>query len=112
MKNNNNIDKMVEEALNSVDSIKRAEARPYLLTRIYARMDKDTASIWEKAGWYVSRPALAFAGLCLVLLINALVIVLNNPSAQATVSEQPAQLPTDEFSYTVATIYDFENAQP
>ncbi len=112
MNNKENLDKLIDEALNSVDSIKRAEARPYLLTRIYARMDKGTESVWEKAGWFISRPAVAFAGLCLILLINAVVIVLNNSSAQNPIVEQTAQTPTDEFSYTVATIYDFENTQP
>jgi hypothetical protein len=34
---------------------------------------------------------------------------LLEPTAKA---EQPAQTQGDEFSYSVATIYDFENAQP
>ena len=106
------INKLVEDALSSVDSIKRAEAKPYLLTRINARMNNENESVWEKAGWFVSRPAVAFAGLCLVLLINAAVIVLNNSTAQTPAAEQTAQTPADEFSYTVATIYDFENTQP
>jgi hypothetical protein len=112
MNKKENINKLVEETLNSVDSIKRAEAKPFLLTRIHARMNKGTESVWEKAGWFIGRPAVAFAGLCLVVLVNTMVIVLNNPSAQTTVADQPAQTQTDEFSYTVATIYDFENTQP
>jgi hypothetical protein len=112
MNKKENINRLVEEALNSVDSIKRAEAKPFLLTRIHARMNKGTESVWEKAGWFIGRPAVAFAGLCLVVLVNTMVIVLNNPSEQTTVAEQPAQAQTDEFSYTVATIYDFENTQP
>ncbi|MGB4844859.1 MAG: hypothetical protein WBP16_10370 [Ferruginibacter sp.] len=112
MKNKEHINKLVEEALNSVDSIKRAEAKPYLLTRIHARMNKETGSAWEKAGWFISRPAVAFAGLCLILLVNAMVIVVNNPAGSTMAAEQTTQVPTDEFSYTVATIYDFENAQP
>jgi len=112
MNNKENINKLVEEALSSVDSIKRAEAKPFLLTRIHARMNKDYGSVWEKAGWFVTRPAVAFAGLCLIVLINVTVIFSNNSFSQAMVAEQPAQTSTDEFSYTVATIYDFENTQP
>lgn len=112
MNNRKKINKLVEEALNSVDSIKRAEAKPFLLTRINARMSRENETIWEKAGWFISRPAVAFAGLCLVLFINAMVIVLNDQSGHGTVAEQTVQAPTDEFSYTVATIYDFENTQP
>ncbi len=112
MNNKENIDKLVDEALNSVDSIKRAEAIPFLLTRINARMNRETGSAWEKAGWFISRPAVAFAGLCLILMVNAMVIVFNNSSTTNTVAEQTAQATADEFSYTVATIYDFENTQP
>lgn len=112
MNKKENINKLVGEALSSVDSIKRAEAKPFLLTRIHARMSRQNETAWEKAGWFVSRPAVVFAGLCLVLLINSMVIVLNNPSGEAVAAEQVAQAPADEFSYTVATIYDFENTQP
>lgn len=106
------INKLIEEALGSVDTIKRAEAKPYLLTRINARMRKGTESAWEKAGWFIGRPAVAFTGLCLVLLINVMVVVVNNMPDNAAVAEQSVQTPADEFSYTVATIYDNENTQP
>lgn len=112
MNNKENINKLAEEALNTVDSITRATVKPFLLTRIHARMNKGKESVWEKAGWFISRPAIAFAGLCLVILINSVVIVSNNSSTQNAVAEQTAQTATDEFSYTVATIYDFDNTQP
>lgn len=112
MNNKENINKLAEEALNSVDSINRAAAKPFLLTRIHARMNKGTASVWEKAGWFISRPVVAFAGLCLIILINAAVIVSKNSSTQTITTEQTAQASIDEFSYTVATIYDFDNTQP
>ncbi len=106
------INKLIEEAISSVDTIKRAEAKPFLLTRINARMRKETESAWEKAGWFIGRPAVAFTGLCLILLINVMVVVVNNQSDTTAVAEQSVQTPADEFSYTVATIYDNENTQP
>lgn len=106
------MDKLVEAALGSFDNAARAEAKPYLLTRIRARMERGTESVWEKAGWFIGRPAVAFTGLCLVILINAMVFVFGNTPDKETKTEQVAQNPTDEFSYTVATIYDFENTQP
>jgi len=112
MNNKEHINKLIEQALNSVDSINRVEAKPYLLTRINARMNRVTESAWEKAGWFIGRPAVAFTGLCMLLLINVMVVVLNKPSDTATVAEQSAQTQSDEFSYTVATIYDNENTQP
>jgi hypothetical protein len=112
MNRNENISKLIDEALSSVDDIKRAGAKPFLLTRIHARMSNGTESVWEKAGWFISRPAVAFTGLCIIVLINIMVVMFNGTANSATVTEQVAQSPADEFSYTVATIYDNENTQP
>lgn len=112
MNKQDQIHKLIEEALGSVDDIKRAAPRPFLLTRINASMHKGAESAWEKAGWFIGRPAVAFTGLCLVLLVNVMVILFNNTPAPAAVAEQVVQAPADEFSYTVATIYDIENIQP
>lgn len=111
MNKQEHINKQVEEALNSVEDIDRATAKPYLFTRIQARMSKGKESVWEKAGWFIARPAVAFTGLCMILLFNAMVLLYNKP-ADANTAEQTVQAQTDEFSYTVATIYDTENAQP
>lgn len=112
MNKKEHINKLVEEALESVDQVSRAEAKPFLLTRINARMNKETESVWEKAGWFIGRPAVAFSGLCMIILINLAVLLFNQPSNTGTSTEQAAQSPTDEFSYSVATIYDTENTQP
>lgn len=112
MNKKEHINKLVEEALESVDQVSRAEAKPFLLTRINARMNKETESVWEKAGWFIGRPAVAFSGLCMIILINLAVLLFNQPSNAGTSTEQVAQSPTDEFSYSVATIYDTENTQP
>ncbi|MFZ1452145.1 MAG: hypothetical protein WAT20_05545 [Ferruginibacter sp.] len=111
MKRQENIYKMIEEALSSVDDVKRAEPRPFLLTRINARMRKVTESetIWEKAGRFIARPAVAFTGLCLIVLLNVMVVMFNKASDAPTVAEQTVQTQTDEFSYTAATIYDNDN---
>jgi hypothetical protein len=106
------INKLVEEALNSVDDVQRAATKPYLFTRINARMNKGTETFWEKVGWFIGRPAVAFTGLCMVILINAIVIMNNRPSDSMNSTELAVQTQTDEFSYTVATIYDNENTQP
>jgi hypothetical protein len=106
------INKLIEGALNSVDDVQRAEAKPFLLTRIHARMNKAPESSWEKAGWFIARPAVAFTGLCLILLINTAVVLFNKSATPAVATELVTQSPADEFSYAVAIIYDFENTQP
>ncbi len=112
MNNTDHINKLIEDALNSVDDIQRAEPKPFLLTRINARMNKGTASIWEQAGWFITRPAVAFIGLCLIVLINVMVMLNNNDISTGNAADPVAYNSTDEFSSTVATIYDIENTQP
>ena len=112
MNKNEHINKMIEEALNSADDIKLAEPKPFLLTRIQARMNRGTESVWEKAGWLISRPAVAFTGLCLIVIINVVVMMNNDSVSTVNTTDTLAQNSTDEFSSTVATIYDIENTQP
>jgi hypothetical protein len=109
MNKQENINKLIEEALNSVDDAQRAEPQPFLLTRIHARMNKGTESVWEKVSWFISRPAVAFTGLCMILLLNVMVVVYNKTTDSTNVAEQTAQTPADDFSYTVVTIYDNDN---
>jgi hypothetical protein len=106
------INKLVEEALNSVDDAQRAGPKPFLLTRINARMNKGTASVWEKAGWLITRPAVAFTGLCMIVLLNVLVVMNNKTSDSANFAEQTTQSQADDLSYNAATIYDIDNTQP
>ena len=109
MNKDEHINKLIEEALSSMDDIKRAAPKPFLLTRINARMRKGTESAWEKAGWFIARPAVAFTGICMIVLLNIMVVMFNKTSDAATVAEQTVQTQADEFSYTVATIYDNDN---
>ena len=112
MNRQENINKLIEESLNSMDDVKRAEPKPFLFTRINARMNKGMESVWEKAGWFITRPAVALAVVCLVLIINATAIFYNKAETQVATTDVAVQNTADEFSYTVAGIYDSENTQP
>lgn len=109
MEKDKHIQQLAEEALNSIDNIQRAQPRPYLLTRIHARMD-NAASAWEQAGRFLTRPVVAFA-LCSLILANCVWMFVSQPGGSKPVAEQ-VQSGQDEFSYTVATIYDTENTEP
>ncbi len=107
---NSNIDKMVEDALNSADGSARAGARPYLFTRLMAKMQRSEDTYWEKAVRFITRPAVAIAGLCLVVGINVAVFVTNNEDSGTVTDEQV--LTTDDYSNSVAALYDIENNEP
>jgi hypothetical protein len=72
-------------------------------------MSNGTESVWEKAGRFIARPAVAFTGLCMILLLNVMVIMFNKTSDNSSVTEQTVLTQADEFSYTAVTIYDNDN---
>ena len=111
MNKEDHITKMTEAALDSLDGSVRAGVKPYLMTRINARLNNTKESIWERAGRFIARPAVVFTGLCMVIGINVLIIAFNNTSSENSITAEQ-QLVTDEFSTTVATLYDTENIIP
>jgi hypothetical protein len=104
------IDKLVEEAMDSIDDIRRASPPPFLLTRVNARLNKAGEARWEKLVRLIGRPAFAIPALATLMLINVTVVVLNRP-AQVK-ADQLSFNTADEFSTSVASIYDIENAEP
>lgn len=108
MNKQKDINSLIDDALNSADGISRATPKPFLLTRIHARMLKGKETVWERAGWFIARPAVAFTGLCIIVLINIMVVMVNKPTTSDYAVERSSQQ-VDEFSYSVATIYDIEN---
>ena len=60
------LNKKIEEAMQSIDGIEKASPRPFLFTRLEARMQNER-NIWSKISSFVARPVIAFACICLVL---------------------------------------------
>lgn len=108
MKKEEQINKLIAQAMGSVGDAQKATPNAYLLTRINARLSQQKATIWERMLSFIGRPAIAISGLCLLIVINVLVIINNQPATFANMNDQ-AQNPPDEFSNTIATIYDNEN---
>ena len=67
------INRKIKEAMHSFDGIEKASPAPFFFTRLEARMQNEK-SIWEKISSFVARPIVAFACICLVIMINAAVI--------------------------------------
>jgi hypothetical protein len=68
MKHDQQQEKWVNEALDSLAGIQRAEANPFLYTRIRERMARP-ATPWEKLTYLLSKPAFAvMLGVCFVAI--------------------------------------------
>lgn len=111
MNNREHIDKMTDNALNSLNDAGRATPKPYLLTRINARLNKEQETLWESAGRFIARPAVVICGLCLIIGINVSVIAFNNSSVSGISAAEQLATP-DDFANNVATLYDIENNEP
>ncbi len=108
------IQQEIEKTLESINGIKRAEANPFLFTRIRARMDRNTG-MWERTFSFVSKPLVALAVLALVMAMNGWSF-FGTPSTAATesyVADETLSLPEFENEYKLITStdsYDYENA--
>jgi hypothetical protein len=105
------LNKKIDEIMDSMDGMKRAAPRPFLFTRLEARMQNER-NVWNKFSSFVARPVVAFACICFVVILNAMVIFLSNTSGNS-LAQQGSELATvDEYSQISYNLYDFENAKP
>lgn len=104
------INKKVEDALNSLDGIQRATPQPYFYTRLMAKMNFE-ANSWSGLAGIIRRPAYAFTMVAIVVSLNAWLIVKNNNSTAATNTNNFQVNTTDipeEYNMAVTTLYNYE----
>lgn len=104
MKNKEDINQKIDAAFNSLNNIQRASPKPYLLTRINARLDKEVKSIWETIAIYISRPLVMVLGLCLIIIINVSVVLTNKSSSISAAERSVSSVDDEENNVTFATI--------
>ena len=109
--NDKNIDRRIEETLNSFDNIQRASPKPFLLTRINAQLNNKAKNIWEKTAFFISRPTVMLLGLSLVIAINLSVILINNFSKNK-LNEYSITSISEEEEYTIPFVTIENNETP
>lgn len=63
-----------EEILNSLDGMSRAQARPYMYTRVMARLQEEN-SFWGRTTGFLTRPVMAIVCLSAVILANVFTVI-------------------------------------
>lgn len=104
MNRKDQIQEKVEQAMSSLDNVQRATANPFLYTRIQAALEKEEIGFWASFGSFITKPAVAFATLVLILSMNSLVLFSNSDSTVSAGSTEEEQLFAGE--YTLATTTD------
>ena len=102
------IQQEIEQTLQSLNNVKRAEANTFLFTRIKARMNKKPGG-WEWISSFVSRPAIAIAIVLLVMAVNGWALWGGSDSVETITDNTSLEL-ANEYN-TVASVnnYDYEN---
>ncbi|MGH2649392.1 MAG: hypothetical protein ACRDE8_17560 [Ginsengibacter sp.] len=105
------VHKKIDEVMHSIDNIRKASPRPFLFTRLEARMQKEK-NIWANMASFVARPVIAFACICIIIVVNA-VVIFSADSSKNSLAQQNSEFATvDEYSQVTTTLYDFENTKP
>ncbi len=102
MNRQDQIQNNVEQAMVSLDNIQRATANPFLYTRIQAALQKEEIGFWGSVTGFITKPAVAFATLLLVLGMNSLVFFNAAENNTASGSDEE-QLFAREYSLATTT---------
>ena len=106
MKAKYQIEQEVDKTLDSLEGIEKAEANPYLFTRVKASLVREEKSVWSKAIGFIGKPAIAVAAIFLVVLINASIIFKSGSGQAQSTGQDAEQLFASEYNLTDTTIYD------
>ena len=105
MNNRKPIQEEVEKTLDSLDGIQRADANPYLFTRIKARLENEEKSFWGRTLTFLSRPSVAVPAIVLTILINT-VIFFEFKSEKVQIPQDEEQAFASEYNLSDNTIYE------
>ena len=103
------IQKRIDEAMDSILNIGQATPQPFFYTRLVARIERQDNNGWERVTGFISRPAFAFITVSMVLMLN-IYVALNETSPSANSSEISEVATADDLGTN--TFYDIENVQP
>lgn len=109
MKQGNDIEKRVDDALNSLDGIQRAEPQPWLFSRVKVRLMQEEKTAWGMVGSFLARPAIAIAGLCFVLMLNGFLLFNQDKASSSTILTNQNEQPLDSESLIASSSsFDYE----
>jgi hypothetical protein len=112
MKMKKDIQKLVDETLDSLDGIRSAEPKPFLYMRVIGRLQREQKTVWESMGSFLSRPLVVAAGLCVILIMNAFILFRSDSTSTSAKHPNYANemLGSDnEAVLATSSSYDYEN---
>lgn len=105
------LNKKIDEAMQSLDGMGKASPRPFFFTRLETRLQREK-SRWEAISSFVAKPIVAVACICLIIMINAAVILSSANSKKITDQQNSEQATADEYNSVSVPLYEFVNSTP
>lgn len=106
---NNTSEDHVDRVLDSLNSINKVEASPYVYTRVMARLEGIHSSGWAKVTTILSRPAITFACVFMIILLNLFAVLSQTHRSSGTLTEAAY---ADDFAQVNNSYLDLENNKP
>lgn len=109
MNKQTDMQRKVDEAMDSVLNIGRATPAPFFYTRLMARISRQENNYWDKISSLIGRPAFAIITVSMVLMLN-IFVAIEETSSNPTAPELSEFATADDLGTN--TFYDIENVQP
>jgi hypothetical protein len=93
--------KDIDSVLESFDGLQKASPGVFFFTRVQARLQRTETGLWGKLAVFLTRPAVAFATLCLIFLLNAAALFYHSQSPGSPSDQNEPSL-TEDYNTTVA----------
>lgn len=103
------IQKKVDQAMDSILNIHKAAPNPFFYTRLEARMLKVESNFWDRLSVVITRPAIAFVTISAVLIMN-LFVAFNDTALPGLHPDLSEVATADDLGANA--FYDIENVQP
>ena len=112
MKNKLSINNKIDAALSSVENIQPVQSSPFFYTRLMGKISNSKITLLEKFSTFLLQPAITFAAVCVIIIINAFVLFYSNSNSNNAAAKQIEITSADEYSDAAASFYDLENIKP
>ena len=94
--------KEIENIVNSLEGLQKASPGDFFFTRVQARLQKEELGLWGRIAYYITKPAVALATLCIICLLNGAALFHQQELSTASVTDQVEQGAADDYNTTLA----------
>lgn len=109
MMQNKSSQEHIDQVLESLNGINKAAAPPFLYIRVVARLDRIHTSAWAKITMILSRPVVAFACVCMIILLNLFAVFSQTHTISNNLTEAAS---ADDYAQVNNSYLDLENSKP